>query len=122
MNFVFTLFNTPSVLANIVFACAVLKFGPNQSCFTTFQDEVDSADLEIEKMEEELIFTSSKSLSSPISIEQLRLRVIDQLPGSPPPRGSKRMSEARPPTPPGASHRVKYPKTPPPTPMDTKYM
>ena len=73
-------------------------------------------------MEEELIFTSSKSLSSPISIEQLRLRVIDQLPGSPPPRGSKRMSEARPPTPPGASHRVKYPKTPPPTPMDTKYM
>ncbi len=51
-----------------------------------------------------------------------RLRVSEELPETPPPRGSKRVGEARPPTPPGASHRVKYPKTPPPTPMDTKYI
>ena len=65
---------------------------------------------------------SLNALSSPISIEHLRLRVSEELPDTPPPRGSKRMNEARPPTPPGASHRVKYPKTPPPTPMDTKYI
>ena len=76
-------------------------------------------DFEMEHNDNE---SSLNALSAPISIEQLRLRVSEELPDTPPPRGSKRMSEARPPTPPGASHRVKYPKTPPPTPMDTKYI
>jgi hypothetical protein len=87
--------------------------------FSFFQDELDAADLEVEQMDEEL---SLNSLSSPISIQHLRLRVNQELPDTPPPRASKRQNAARPPTPPGASHRVKYPKTPPPTPMDTKYI
>ena len=89
-------------------------------CFLqNVQDEIDAADLEIEQMDDD---GSLNSLSSPISIEHLRLRVTQEMPETPPPRGSKRLNEARPPTPPGASHRVKYPKTPPPTPMDTKYI
>ena len=44
---------------------------------------------------------SLNALSSPISIEHLRLRVSEELPDTPPPRGSKRMNEARPRRPPG---------------------